>query len=455
MLHLLGELEELKNRFYLISQGESPSLGGATKPKLFLLEQDVGGTTGGYMPYHFRNLSKESESDFDETGLVEGPGGGGALWAGETTARGATNASWNFRSTTKRPTSLAALSKFTFKRSGTSYGGYLKSLRGGKEGGGADDQCHANAGESLSMLAHNVAASVEEQEAYVGEMMKLTKKLSPTNDLNVKGIIGLKFIRPLRTMGDLKPVESGGEEGKGQTSSAFIYTPFGDKDAVQASVLWVCGEVAQVLLGFINPLAIPIQLQEVELVIERDGMDALCYPLTLWIPPGKKVHTITLSVKPLRPGDLVIKGVQVKLLNILTVLEVDSNGCGTPLLEAGRARDVYPRRVKYSRGQEDGVGAEGEVATNKVRIVQTLPRISARLDGWNTTTVELYPGEYRTIPLELLVGNEVGLGFMEISLMVKAPSRKEGTSGGGGIGPVVLFNFGKQDKVSHRHSMTT
>ena len=362
-----------------------------------------------------------------------------------------------------------------------------------------------------SLVAPNVAASPEEQEALIAEMMRLTRRLPPRTPLASHGLPHVHFVRPLRLAPDLvpiphKPAVAGGAalsprrqqqaEQEAQEAQAFIYNPFADRGAGGAGriVTWAAGEVALVALAMSNPLAAPVNVQSIELLVEPEpqaapdgeagssgstdtGPVAFCYPLTLWVPPYSRAHPLTLALKPLRPGALVIKGVKMTVFNITSTVRIDPEGSGpAPALRAA-PRDWYPRQARtYSRTPAKGGGGRGEgnkkggegkglgsddaahrhrhpsssaagaggfqsleeavVPTTRVGVVAPLPRLTTRLDRW-ATNVELLPGEYRRARLELEVANEVPIGYLEVCVHQKALTRKHKAAGR----PVPLYVF--------------
>lgn len=62
----------------------------------------------------------------------------------------------------------------------------------------------------------------------------------------------------------------------------------------------VCLQVTQVAVAVSNPLAAPLHVQNIELLVDKKGAPgghAFCYPLTLWVPAYRKHFPITLEIK--------------------------------------------------------------------------------------------------------------------------------------------------------------
>ena len=331
--------------------------------------------------------------------------------------------------------------------------------RGG--GGGGEEEGEGTSGSSDkekegSVLSPNVAASSEEQEAVIAQMMRLTRRLPPRPSLDIHGFPTLHFLRPLRLPSDLIPLlhksttpppSLPSSSSSTLPPSAFIYNPFTERGRGGGrGVTWAAGEVAHVALSLSNPLAAPLNIQSIELLVEeggkeggREGMPgrttavAFCYPVTLWIPAWRQQHPLTLSLKPLQPGPLLIKGVKITVFNITSLVLVDKEGNGPPPLPRPAPRDWYPRQaqpyLRRPKGEEakeaaaaheqqqqqqflsTAGGREGgrvaaaavpanAVPTNHTSVVPALPWLTTKLDRW-ATNIELFPGEYRRASIEL------------------------------------------------------
>ncbi len=379
----------------------------------------------------------------------------------------------------------------------------------GSTGGGGGLLAAAGGDKDGSLLSQNVAPSPEEQEAVIMEMMKLTRRLPPRTVLDIHGFPTVHFVRPLRLPRDVVPfmhkvaagVAATGAAGANSpfasvssapsSPSAFIYNPFADKGGQGGpSVTWAAGEVAHVALSLSNPLGAPLNIQSIELLVEAEGgggegekdggsvassssssaVAAFCYPLTLWVPAYQRHHPLTLAVKPLQAGGLVIRGVKMTVFNITSKVLVDVHGNGPVSTPRSAPRDWYPRQampyLRTPKGREGGgkkgsgaspsdlvaargggggaVPPEHSVATNKVAVVAPLPCLTTKLDRW-ATNVELFPGEYRRALLELQVTNEVSIGFLEISVHQKALTKKAKAAGR----PVTLYTFGESGELGH------
>jgi hypothetical protein len=304
----------------------------------------------------------------------------------------------------------AASLRFSFK----SRSGALRPFKGA--GRGEREAGEGPPGDG-SVVSYNLAASPEEQEGVIAEMMKLTRRLPPRTPLDVRGLPLVHMARPMRLAGDLVP----SERASGGSASAFIYNPFADKGG-GGTVTWAAGEVSHVALLLSNPLGAPLHVQGIELLMEADGEGeegaeegagapaVFCYPLTLWVPAHRRFHPLMLALKPLRKGGLTLRGVRLTVFNITSEVLVDANGDGPRSEPRCAPRDWYHRRVPYTRapkGEKQLAGPkppvpDGAVPTNRIAVVDPLPWLTTRLDKW-ATNVELFPGEYRRVTLELQV----------------------------------------------------
>jgi len=437
LLQLLGELDEQRIRAALISQQQYEStppsslVGGppsaTTRPRLTLDTAEIN-AEGVVLPRsassalppstgHSRHLSRDSDSDDDEN-ETEATSVTGSE---DMTARRQAALSVGWQATKNNPRKATGAMAFMshnalrFSFSGRSRG--MKNMASRRDDSLAlDDTQSGSAGsiENYSVLPQNIAAPPEEQETLILEMMKLTRRLPPEINLNVGGFPTVHYVRPLRLQGDFTPVE---RPVYASTSgpSAFLYNPFANKAAGVAPIMWVADEVCQVVLSLSNPLGAPLFIQSVELVLDKGegSMEAFCYPLTLWIPAYRHKHDLTLSLKPLRSGEVLIKGLKLTVFNITTLVEVDEKGNGPKQPFRSTPRDCYPRRVPYSRQPGDkkksstaqdqpdlSVGLP--VPINHATVVAPLPKLTSKLDKW-ATNMELFPGELRRGSVELQV----------------------------------------------------
>jgi hypothetical protein len=139
----------------------------------------------------------------------------------------------------------------------------------------------------------------------------------------------------------------------------LFYDPFAARRAVDkrllqeslAAVVWDVGSVCRVQASFRNSLSVPLFISSAKLLVE--GAEHVAFPAPVTLPPRASlpfvagfgvskandveksnandsscagVVCVELCVKPLAPGNLVIRGLEVRMGNAVCVIEVDATG---------------------------------------------------------------------------------------------------------------------------------
>jgi hypothetical protein len=131
---------------------------------------------------------------------------------------------------------------------------------------------------------------------------------------------------------------------------ALFYDPFEAKRAksrVKSSVMyWSNEKIAQIEAIFCNPLAIPVTLHDVHVLVE--GVHHSCfYAKTVVIPPDAKEFKSTFLVCPRESGKIKIVGVRFSIHNAIYSSMIDQQtGKGLPALPRELSLPKrYPRSV--------------------------------------------------------------------------------------------------------------
>lgn len=214
-----------------------------------------------------------------------------------------------------------------------------------------------------------LGVAVELQKQSLNTLNQLCQTIPPATVLELEGLPYLLRVRPLPDLEENTPrplkvvtyypddTESNGngqgevlQSGGGQ--SALFYDPFEAKRAKArdrssaTSMLWCVGGIVRMEALFCNPLAVPLHLHEVHLIVE--GVDYTSYPVqTTTVPPDTEEFKLTLTMCPRSVGPLTIKGVRYSIFNAIHTSFVDpasglavhdlSNEISSPW--------KYPRRV--------------------------------------------------------------------------------------------------------------
>mmetsp|Transcript_1167 Transcript_1167/g.1895 ORF Transcript_1167/g.1895 Transcript_1167/m.1895 type:complete len:1683 (+) Transcript_1167:109-5157(+) len=142
-----------------------------------------------------------------------------------------------------------------------------------------------------------------------------------------------------------------------ETASALFYDPFEAKRrkdksrSSTISLLWSVGTVAIVEATLCNPLAVPMHLHDVHLLI--DGPQHSCRPAkSVVIPPKTKEFSTHLAVCPRATGPVQIKGIRYSIYNAVHCSYVDSaTGKGLTLSRELALPWKYPWSVVKSHSK--------------------------------------------------------------------------------------------------------
>lgn len=117
---------------------------------------------------------------------------------------------------------------------------------------------------------------------------------------------------------DLSNAENIGE-------SVFIYDPRSRNKYVDLN--WVCDEEATITIYITNPLSLYVKIDSISL--ETEGVDVSNYSKDLNLSPYAKNVECKFKARPLKSGKMTIKGVKMRIGNLIYVNSVDNRGIGS------------------------------------------------------------------------------------------------------------------------------
>jgi hypothetical protein len=212
-----------------------------------------------------------------------------------------------------------------------------------------------------------LGVAVELQKQSLATLNQLCQSLPPATALQLEGLPHLLRVRPLPDLEENTPrplkvvtcspdVTGNNGDGQGEASqtggSALFYDPFEarrakDRDRSSATLmLWCVGSTMRVEAVFCNPLAVPLHLHEVHLIVE--GVEYTSYPVqSATVPPGTEEFSLTLTLSPRSTGALTVKGVRYSIFNAVHTSYVDA-ASGAGIFDFSNETSSpwkYPRRV--------------------------------------------------------------------------------------------------------------
>lgn len=273
----------------------------------------------------------------------------------------------------------------------------------------------------------------EEQDQCLRALDSVCSLLRPCHPLLLSGVPTLLTLRPLLHVDGALPLRlpllsPGKTDVSGDASkrkNALFYDPFAAREKRDrgevVEVLWSCQQPALVLAVLRNPLSVPLQLNNVRVVLT--GVNYIVRAVSVTIPPNAANYEVLLEVRPLEVGLLAIFGLCYQTNNGSNTATVSADGTGDALLPEVKEPWEYPRKAvaakrKLKNGSKDekmgDISATGSgMQTARITDITVTPH-SASLrvtPSWQYPSVsntlssphrlEIYLGESRILTLLL------------------------------------------------------
>ena len=149
-------------------------------------------------------------------------------------------------------------------------------------------------------------------------------------------------------------MRGGGPGGAAMAAKgALFYDPFASKrskntEAQEMKHYWMADTLSSIEVVFANPLAIPLVLQDLRVLIEGAAHTIAPMP-TLVIPPYTTDFSTVLHVTPLAAGDMKLTGVRFVVNNATHDIMIDAGGNAiSPIPSEITPIWSYPRKAKTS-----------------------------------------------------------------------------------------------------------
>lgn len=118
-----------------------------------------------------------------------------------------------------------------------------------------------------------------------------------------------------------KIIEESDKQGQ-PGDGIFLFDP--RKRSRFVDLFWVAQEEAEVLIYLTNPLSIETKIDSIS--IESEGVDIASYSSEVLLPPYCRNIECKFKIRPVSAGILVIKGVKIRIGNLIYMNSVDSRG---------------------------------------------------------------------------------------------------------------------------------
>ncbi|XP_047126724.1 trafficking protein particle complex subunit 9 isoform X1 [Hydra vulgaris] len=165
----------------------------------------------------------------------------------------------------------------------------------------------------------------------------------------------IKLIKPLPIIKDFHPkklpyhLEPFKSNNIKRTDNPFIFSSLSTKKPKdKKDVVWVCGDVSEVVMFVENPLPAEIKVNNMTLI--TDGIPFEAHPATLALPAESGFIPFMLLGTPKEAGTLVIKGYKVAVLGITNTIYLPTQIIVevTPPMPALRLSSTFPRAPSAS-----------------------------------------------------------------------------------------------------------
>jgi hypothetical protein len=198
---------------------------------------------------------------------------------------------------------------------------------------------------------------VDSQTQSLQTLMTVCTEIPTATSLLLDGLPYLISLTPLSPIEEQTPlpmkvsigsVKSVPMSVPGTSGKALFYDPFEakrEKNRIKSSTMyWSNEKIAQIEAIFCNPLAIPVTLHDVHVLVE--GVHHSCfYAKTIIIPPDAQEFKSTFLICPREAGTIKMVGVRFSIFNAIYTSFIDQN--------TGRGQPSLPRELslpkKYSR----------------------------------------------------------------------------------------------------------
>lgn len=215
----------------------------------------------------------------------------------------------------------------------------------------------------------------------------------------------LPFIQRVVPVGKpklFKSIESGesGMDIKGVSESVFIYDPRKKNRFVDLN--WIAQEQAEIILYFTNPLEKYISIDSISL--ETDNVDVANYSNQINLRPKVQNFEYKFKIRPVQAGLLKIKGVKIRIGNLIYLNTVDQRGISNIYKYTKRENPYFYERHYLSN----------EVNLFKIPIAESVPNTSIEVRNYVPETIfynENLVIEYRMTNLSKICAKRPKLYF--------------------------------------------
>jgi hypothetical protein len=198
---------------------------------------------------------------------------------------------------------------------------------------------------------------VDSQTQSLQTLMSVCTEIPTATSLLLDGLPYLISMTPLSPVEEQAPLPMKVSVGSnksvpmsvpGTTGKPLFYDPFEakrEKNRIKSSSMyWSNEKIAQIEAIFCNPLAIPVTLHDVHVLVE--GVHHSCfYAKTIIIPPDAQEFRSTFLICPRQAGSIKMIGIRFSIFNAIYTSLIDQN--------TGRGQPSLPRELslpkKYSR----------------------------------------------------------------------------------------------------------
>lgn len=132
------------------------------------------------------------------------------------------------------------------------------------------------------------------------------------------------------------------------SESVFIYDPRTKNRFIDLN--WIAQEEAEIIVYFTNPLGLYVIIDSITL--ETDGVDTANYSNQINLSPYTRNYEYKFKIRPVQSGILKIKGIKVRIGNLIYLNTVDQRGVST-IYKYVKSENPYIYEKFYSSNEVD------------------------------------------------------------------------------------------------------
>ena len=184
----------------------------------------------------------------------------------------------------------------------------------------------------------------------------------------------IQRIVPKSRTKEFREINKSKTENKGKLSeSVFIYDPRNRSKFIDLN--WVAQQEAEVSLFLTNPLHLEVRIDSISL--ETDGVAVSNYSKEVILHPFQRNYNYRFKIRPVQTGVMAIKGVKIRIGNLIYINTVDSRGVG----------NIYKYVKKENPYIFEQYYLNNDINLDKIPVAESIPVIDMQSRNYCPETI--------------------------------------------------------------------